>query len=689
MQERLLAIIQASPDFIAIKSGDGKWEVCNEAGLKIYGLQDVPYQGRTNQELALLTLPEYSDSLAYCTESDNQAWLAKTPSRTMETAPDNMGGRFYFDVVKIPMFHPDGSRKALVVFGRNVTEIMRGRSAEQFSDQLFQHTNEAVIVTNPDAKIIRVNPKFTEITGYSEEEVIGKNPRVLSSGRHDADFYNAMWQQILLEGHWHGEVWDRRKNGEIYPKWLSISAVHDDSGTVTQYIGAFTDVTEQKATIEKINFLAHHDPLTKLPNRVLLKDRFEHSAALSKRNNQHMAMLFLDLDQFKSVNDSLGHVVGDKLLTAVAQKLKTLVRDSDTLSRIGGDEFIILLPDIETGNAAQLMAEKILSELSKPLLVDAHEFHTSCSIGISMFPDEGEDFDTILKKSDTAMYHAKDGGRNAYRFFTTQMNVEAMERHHMQTYLRNALTESEFELHFQPQVDLKTGGLVGAEALIRWNSPVLGQVSPVRFIPAAEENGLILSIGNWVIEEACRQIQRWEEEGRQSLVISLNISAVQFTRGKLLETLLAAVHKYRVDPALIELELTESILLRDTHRAIQKMNEIKSHGFKLSIDDFGTGYSSLAYLKYFPVDKLKIDQAFVRNLNVDKSDAAIVRSIIHLGQSLGLRVIAEGVETNHQLKSLAELDCDEIQGYLIGRPTPSHAFPFDLSPQKFGLSSFS
>lgn len=687
MQDCMNAILQASPDFVAIKDGDGRWEVCNKAGLEIYGLGEIAYQGKKNEELALLTLPEYAAGLEFCTESDNQAWLSATSTRTMETAPDKEGGCIYFDVVKIPLFHPDGSRKNLVVFGRNVTEIMQGKAAEKFSNQLFQNTNEAVIVTTPDATIIRVNPKFMEITGYSEDEVLGKNPRILSSGRHDAEFYRKMWQHINLEGHWHGEVWDRRKNGEIYPKWLSISAVLDEAGKVTQYIGTFTDVTEQKATIEKINFLAHHDPLTKLPNRILLKDRFEQSSAISRRNNKHMAMLFLDLDHFKSINDSLGHVVGDQLLTAVGTRLKYLVRDSDTLSRLGGDEFVMLLPDIENSNAAQKLAEKVLFELSKPIIVDSHLLHTGCSIGISVYPDDGDDFDTILKKSDTAMYHAKDGGRNAYRFFTDKMNVDAMERHHMQTYLRDALDEAEFELHFQPQIDLRTCGLVGAEALIRWSSSVLGQVSPIRFIPAAEENGLIIPIGNWVIDEVCRQISVWKKDGRPPLVVAINLSAVQFSRGRLLETLMTAVRKHQVDPSQIELELTESILLHDTQGAIRSMQEIKSQGFKLSIDDFGTGYSSLAYLKHFPVDKLKIDQAFVRNLNVDKSDAAIVKSIVHLGQSLGLRVIAEGVETNAQMNSLIEIGCDEVQGYLLGRPCASRDFPFDLIPSKSDMGS--
>lgn len=391
-----------------------------------------------------------------------------------------------------------------------------------------------------------------------------------------------------------------------------------------------------------------------------------------------MAVLFLDLDHFKDINDTLGHMIGDQMLLEVTCRLKSCVRESDTLSRLGGDEFVILLPDIPGVGVAQSVAEKILHLLRKVVRIGDHKLHTGCSIGISLYPEEGEDFDTMLKKADTAMYHAKNGGRNAYRFYTEHMNIDALERLQMQTSLRKAIENNEFILHYQPQYDLKSKQICGAEALIRWVNPDGGLIPPNRFVPISEENGLIIPIGEWVIIEACRQLRSWIDSGYEPIVIAINLSAVQFRRGNIVKTALRAAQRYSIDPKYLEFELTESILLHDTQGAIETMRTLKKRGFLLSIDDFGTGYSSLSYLKHFAVDKLKIDQSFVRNLIVDKSDAAIVRSIINLGHSLSHRVIAEGVETQSQMDFLERESCDEVQGYLTGKPIEGKFFPHFL-----------
>lgn len=395
MNESLCTLIDAMPDFIAIKDGQGKWELCNKSGLSMYGLSDIPYQGRTDGELATLTSPDYTESLRSCIISDERAWAAGVMSSSVETVPVPSGETLYFDVVKVPLFNPDNSRKRLIVIGRNVTELVNARAEEKLAGHIFDNSLEAIVVTDASARIIRVNQQFTQLTGYKEDEVLGRNPNILSSGKHDKDFYKQMWLHISLERHWHGEVWDRRKNGEIYPKWLTISAVTGEDGRITQYVGAFTDITDQKAAIEQINFLAHHDPLTKLPNRILLKDRFEQSAAITSRNQQQMAVLFLDLDHFKDINDTLGHMIGDQMLLEVTCRLKSCVRESDTLSRLGGDEFVILLPDIPGVGVAQSVAEKILHLLRKVVRIGDHKLHTGCSIGISLYPEEGEDFDSL------------------------------------------------------------------------------------------------------------------------------------------------------------------------------------------------------------------------------------------------------------------------------------------------------
>jgi diguanylate cyclase (GGDEF)-like protein len=488
---------------------------------------------------------------------------------------------------------------------------------------------------------------------------------------HDADFYRRMWAALQAVGHWRGELWDRRKSGEVYPAWFAINSVKDPEGRLTHYVAVFSDISERKAAEDRIEFLAHHDPLTGLPNRILLRDRFETALAQAARNRAKVALIFLDIDHFKAVNDSLGHPAGDVLLRQVAARLKGCVRASDTVCRQGGDEFLLLVVPVPDPRAASVVAEKVLQVLREPVELEGHSLAVGASIGISVFPDDGDNFDTLLQKADMAMYEAKAAGRNGYRFFSSEMNANALERLNMQNRLRRALERDEFQLHYQPQVDLDSGRIIGMEALLRWTSPDLGPVSPGKFIPIAEESGLIVQIGAWVLRTACRQNRSWQARGLPEVPVAVNLSALQFARGDLLDTVERALDDSRLPARFLELELTESILLHDADNIMASLRRLKNLGIKLSIDDFGTGYSSLSYLKRLAVDKLKIDQSFVRDIASDPDDAAIVRAIIQMGHSLKLRTIAEGVESADQLAFLRAEGCEEGQGYLFGRPIPA------------------
>lgn len=539
---------------------------------------------------------------------------------------------------------------------------------------VFAESGEGIMITDASRRIVEVNRAFTSITGYTLDEVVGQLPRLLSSGRHDTSFYQRLDQCLTEHGYWHGEIWNRRKNGEIYPEWLGISAICDDKGQITHYLGIFSDITERKASEARIEYMAHHDALTGLPNRLLFRERFDLAIAYAQRNGTRAALLFLDLDRFKAINDSLGHLVGDELLRAVARRLRECMRDTDTLSRQGGDEFLVVLGDLRDVGAAGQVVEKILASFSRPFLLNGQELAISLSVGVSVFPDDAEDFDSLLKMADTAMYYAKEAGRNTYRFFDQRMNVNAVERLLIANGLRRALAQNEFVLHFQPQMDIASGRVTGAEALVRWQSPDAGLIMPGRFISVAEESGLIVPLGEWVLNEACRQAVAWQRPGSPAVMVAVNLSAIQFKRGELEQTVMGALVRSGLDPGCLELELTESLLLHDTEHVLAAVRRLKSLGIRLSIDDFGTGYSSLAYLKRFAVDRLKIDQSFIRDLGDDADAASIVRAIIQMARSLNLHTVSEGVEEERQLEYLRAFHCDEAQGYFCARPMPAAEF---------------
>jgi diguanylate cyclase (GGDEF)-like protein/PAS domain S-box-containing protein len=534
-------------------------------------------------------------------------------------------------------------------------------------------THEAITITDPDDRILRVNKAFETITGYSAEEVVGHTPHMLSSGRHDQAFYAAMWQQITGTGRWEGEIWDRRKNGEVYPKWLTITAVRDESGKVSHYVGISSDISERKLAEEEIYSLAYYDTLTKLPNRRLLNDRFSLALAASQRSGSFGAVLFLDLDRFKMLNDTMGHGYGDLLLVEVAQRIKACAREVDTVARLGGDEFVLVIEEVaaDAQDASQkvaLIAEKIRAALVQPYHLREHEYHGSPSIGVCLYRGNEESVESLLKHADMAMYQAKDAGRNTVRFFDPLMQQAVEARAELEADLRGALKSRQLQLHYQIQVD-DGHRPIGAEALIRWVHPRRGMVSPAQFIPLAEESSLILDIGQWVIETACGQIAEWaRDEQMRHLQLAINVSAQQFRMVDFVERLEQVIVRHGISPERLKLELTESVVLEDVADVVVKMHALKGLGVRLSLDDFGTGYSSLAYLKRLPLDQIKIDQSFVQDITTDPNDAVMVKTIIDMAQNFRLNVIAEGVETEAQLAFLRQNNCMAYQGYLFSKP---------------------
>ncbi len=559
------------------------------------------------------------------------------------------------------------------------------KDTNQQLDAVIKGSPLAIYTRGLDDLVTTWNPAAERMFGWRAEEVIGLAlPTVPLNKNGEADYLG----KRLLGGESivQAEVKRRTRDGSLIDVNMTVAPLLDQSGQTCGYLSIAADITGRKAAERQIEFLAYHDALTGLPNRLLVQDRFEQARANADRGRHKVALLFLDLDNFKTINDSLGHAVGDTLLKQIAARLGECVRDTDTVSRQGGDEFLVVLPELSDVDATAPVLVKTMERLQDPFHADGHELSTSVSIGITVYPDDGADFDTLLKKADMAMYRAKDAGRNAYRFFDEQMNVEAVEHLSMRNGLRKAVERGEFVLHYQPQIDLASGAVVGAEALIRWNHPELGMILPGRFIPVAEESGLIVPIGEWVMHEACRQGGNWTKAGLPELRISVNLSAVQFKRGNVEQMVISALEASGFDPALLELEITESILIQNVESVLDTVKRLKRLGVKLSIDDFGTGYSSLSYLKRFAVDKLKIDQSFVRDLGVDPDDASIVRAIVQMARSLNLRTIAEGVETREILEHLRIFKCDEGQGYYFARPMPAEEFTGYVSrtPSAFG-----
>ncbi|WP_445371752.1 EAL and GGDEF domain-containing protein [Methylomonas sp. HW2-6] len=547
---------------------------------------------------------------------------------------------------------------------------------------VFDNSLNAILITDAKAQILKINQVFSSVMGYAPEEVIGRKLNVLKSGRHTKQFYQNLWTSLRREGKWQGEIWDRRKDGALIPLWQNISSVRDSDGRVIRYISVFYDLSEQKQNAEHIHYLAYYDALTDLPNRQFFRERCEHGLAVARRSKQSLALLFLDLDRFKHVNDSLGHPVGDEVLRMAGQRLKDSLRQGDTVARLGGDEFIILLDNNPSLGDTEIVAGKVLQALAQPFLVQGHKLEIGTSIGISLFPGHGDDYTTLVKHADLAMYQAKERGRGNFQFFESHLTERAKERLFLEGELRDALERGELEVHYQPQYALADGALIGAEALVRWRHRERGMIPPDKFIVIAEDSDLIVPIGEFVLRTACRQARTWIEGGTSFKRMAVNLSGAQIERSDVLEMVGRVLAETGLSPHYLELEITETYIMRQAQRNIRVMEALRGLGVALAIDDFGTGQSSLSYLKRLPVDKLKIDRSFVMDIPQDANDSAITRSILALGHSLRLTVLAEGVETDEQLAFLKDLACDEVQGYLFSPPLDADHFNRLLYRQK-------
>lgn len=567
-----------------------------------------------------------------------------------------------------------GDEDCMLTITRDITERQQMQEKLLQTATVFESTAEGILFTDPAQTITAVNRAFTEITGYSEAEVLGQTPRILASNQHDSAFFAAMWHQLSGEGHWQGEIYNKRKNGEVYPCWITISAVHNSENIVTHFVAVFADISSLKHAQARLDHQVHHDPLTGLPNRLLFESRLDQILNQQNAQDQHAAVLFLDLDRFKNINDSLGHPVGDLLLKGITARLKVQLRDIDTVARLGGDEFIILLPGLQQPHDAEVIANKLLACFSAPFPAGEHELFISASIGISVYPHDGTDVATLVKNADAAMYRSKLKGRNRVERYTHDLTSQASERVILEQELRRALERNELSLFYQPKISLHDLSLVGAEALIRWTHPTLGVIAPERFIHLAEENGMIIQVGDWVLERACMQLNEWNQTYAPFGPVSVNLAGAQLHQPRLVGRIRQLLKKYNLQPGYLQLEITENFIMNQTEEALDVLHQLKRLGVQLAIDDFGTGYSSLSYLKRLPLDTLKIDQSFVRGLPHDPNDEAIVRAIIALGRSMQFTVIAEGVENQAQQDFLANAGCEQIQGYIVSVPLSAEEF---------------
>jgi diguanylate cyclase (GGDEF)-like protein/PAS domain S-box-containing protein len=669
-ETKFRSLVENSPLCIHELDMEGKLTSMNRAGLLMMGVND---------ENAVKGVPYLSAVCVYDQKIVGELLVKAYAGQTshFEFKVNGASGQI-FKSCFVPIMNNDGVVEKLMGITEDITERKKVETDLRIAATVFE-SQEGMLICDANNIILRVNRAFTHITGYSAEEVIGKNPRILQSDRQNEEFYASIWKSINEMGAWEGEIWNRRKNGETYPEYLTITAVKDQNNKVTNYVGTFNDITLSKAAADKVERLAYYDPLTGLPNRRRLQDRLKQALAASHRSNQTGALLFIDMDNFKNLNDTLGHDMGDLLLQQVAERLGSCVRENDTVARLGGDEFVVLLEDLanETFEAAtqtEVVGKKILTTLNQPYQLTIHKYHSTPSIGAALFSGHEKSADELLGQADIAMYQAKASGRNALCFFDQQMQANIMALAVMKKDLHQALAENQFRLYYQPQV-CNRNQIVGAEALIRWQHPERGLIFPDDFIPLAEESDLILSIGHWVLETACVQLKIWaQSEHTQHLQLSINVSPRQFRHSDFISQVLYMINHYGINPDRLKLELTETQMTHDIDDTIAKMNQLREIGIRFSMDDFGTGYSSLFNLKKLPIDQLKIDKSFVRDVLTDPDDAVIVKTIIAMTKNLGIKIIAEGVETEEQRIFLKTHDCPNFQGYLFSKPISIEQF---------------
>jgi diguanylate cyclase (GGDEF)-like protein/PAS domain S-box-containing protein len=671
----LSTLIEAIPDIIFLKNSENRYVTVNEAARDFFEIQGIDWRGKSDTEISN-EHPKIRATLEKCMWQDQDD---ASEMHVIEECNLNISGKLRtLEIRKVPIFGENGERKRLVVIAHDITEERATQRNLRIAEAAIELL-DAVVITDANNRIVRVNHSFTTLTGYFPEEVIGKTSAILKSGRHDKAFYKTMWETLESKKKWSGEIWDRRKNGEIYPKWLSISAVAGPDGAIHNYVGAFTDLSEHKEAKEEIHRLAFYDPLTDLPNRRLFRDRLELSLTKSTRNLYYGAVLMVDLDNFKRINDTKGHATGDRLLIEVAQRLRTCVREGDTVARLGGDEFVIMLEFLSqdaklAAIQAEVVGRKILNSIDQDFLISGQSIHTSLSVGISLFTMPTTSSEELLKRADAAMYQAKSAGRNTMCFFDPKLHASLEHRLAIESELRKALPENQFKLYFQAQVTHQDQ-VLSAEVLLRWEHPQRGFVSPEEFIPIAEETGLILPIGYWVLITACQQLKAWEANHLTNhLSLSINVSAREFGQPDFVEQVCKVLDETCAKASLLKIEITESLLIKDINDTIKKMESLKLLGIRFSVDDFGTGYSSLSYLKKLPISQLKIDRSFVQEIDTNESDAIIAQTIIGMANNLGISVIAEGVETEEQRSCLESYRCATYQGFLFSKPVPLEEF---------------
>ena len=665
----LRGIIDSIPDFIVLKDTESKYLGSNKAFEEFIGLPESEQIGKTDYDL-------FDSKLAINQRDKDRETLETGATGKLEewvTYPD--GSKTLMSTVRTPFHGPSGEILGLVGISRDITYRVEAETTLRQAAKVFESTHEGVIITDPQKRILMVNRAFTELTGYTAAEVMGKSTDMLQSSRHDNEFFRRMWIEIKTAGHWQGEVWSRRKSKEEFPQLISISGVKDDEGKVVQYVSVFSDISKIKETEAELEFLAHHDPLTRLPNRRLLLARIQHGIEIVQRDGGLMALLMLDLDRFKDVNDSFGHATGDELLQQVADRLTKRLRTVDTLTRLGGDEFTVLLQGITNREDAARVATEIVAMLGEPwILSNGFEVRVGSSVGIALYPEYCSTAEEMLQQADTALYQAKEEGRGRFRYFSEELTQAARDRVSLEAALRRAIAENELRVYYQAQVDIASGRIVGAEALVRWQHPEDGLIMPDKYITVAEETGLIGAIGDWVLKETCRQGKQWLDAGIPPISLAVNLSPHQFHHKDIDATVAKALQESGFPAAYLELELTESILIKREHDAVEKLKLLRAQGIRLAIDDFGTGYSSLAYLKRFPLDVLKIDRSFVRDIPTDSDDMEIAITIIAIGHTLGFKVLAEGVENIEQLEFLTAQGCDLYQGYFKSEALPAEEF---------------
>ncbi|SDP09369.1 PAS domain S-box-containing protein/diguanylate cyclase (GGDEF) domain-containing protein [Rhodoferax sp. OV413] len=674
-RDKLLgSVFRHLPDMVYLKDGEGRWLLTNPAARAVLGLSEQEAYGYTNLEIADRNHPQ-GESLRQSALTDEATWQSGRASHMQEVADDGQGNLRWLDVIRVPTFGRRGQRLHLLIVRRDITDQRIAATKLELAGRVLEQSTDGIIVTDEQNRIIMVNGAFTEITGYQSHEVLGRDPQILASGQHDPSFFQHMWKVLAEEGRWAGEIWNRRKNGEVYPQWMSLSALHQRAhGEVTHYVAAFSDLSSRKAAEEKIAYLSSQDVITGLPNRAHVALRSTLVLKHAKTTHEQVAMIVIDVDNFKTLNDSLGHAAGDQMLREVGQRLSQFADERSVVGRLSGDEFLILLRNVQGTADAAHMVTALMDAVGQPMVLADMPVNVSISAGIAMFPADGDQFDALFGRADSALYAAKRGGRGTYQFANATMNEVALERLRLESALRLAIENNALRLEYQPLIHLPSGRVVGTEALCRWDHPERGPIPPSLFIPIAEDCGLIEALGGWVLKTAALQLRAWHDAGQPELMMAVNLSARQFQRGVVLRQVEEALAVSGIAPDRLELELTESVLLHDGEAVTAVLRRLQALGVKLSIDDFGTGYSSFAYLRRIKFDKIKIDQSFVRDLIDDPDNAAIVRGIISLALSLGLRVLAEGVETEETAQRLRHLQCTYAQGYHFARPLRPEVF---------------